>query len=92
MIELKFDNLTARQRKLWTMRYRYGWRMKRIGLELGITSNGVSKMLARVHKRLGLPKCRISVIRTKPKRVSKRAFAAALRGSAYWMPTRDETG
>jgi DNA-binding NarL/FixJ family response regulator len=92
MIELKLDKLTARERKFWTMRYRYGWRMKRIGLELGITANGVSKMLARVHKRLGLPKRRISVIRTKPKRISKRAFAARMSRSAYWTPARDETG
>lgn len=91
MVELKLDNLTARQRQLWTMRYRYGWRMKRIGLELGITVSGVSKMLIRVHKRLGLPKYRLSVIRTKPRRISKKAFAAALRGSVH-SSTRDATG
>jgi hypothetical protein len=37
MIELKFDNRTAKQRRLGTMRDRVGWRMRRIGLELVIS-------------------------------------------------------
>ncbi len=72
MIELKLHILPEKQRQLWTMRYRYGWRMKRIALKLGLTESGVSKMLARVHKRLGIPKYRVSVIRKKRKRIRER--------------------
>ncbi|HET6248635.1 MAG TPA: sigma factor-like helix-turn-helix DNA-binding protein [Tepidisphaeraceae bacterium] len=61
--------LSQRQREAWIMRYRYAWRLSKIAINMGISQGGVSKMLSRAFERAGLPKCRVSVIRTKPKRV-----------------------
>jgi DNA-binding NarL/FixJ family response regulator len=65
MIELKFNRLSDKQLRVWRLRYRHGWKMKRIALELGISRSGVCKMIGRIHGRLGLPKRRISVMRPK---------------------------
>lgn len=67
MVELKFDRLTEKQLAVWRMRYRYGWKLKKIAVEIGISERGVWKMIGRIHKRLGLPKYRVSVIRCKPR-------------------------
>ena len=62
------DSFSRKQRQAWLMRYRYGWRMKRIALELGMSVSGVSRLLLRTHARAGLPRCRyVRIIRTKPR-------------------------
>ena len=61
-----WDRLSEKHREVWRIRYQFGWRMKRIAIELGISASGASKMLGRIHKRAGLPKYRVSVIRRKP--------------------------
>jgi DNA-binding transcriptional regulator LsrR (DeoR family) len=66
---ISLKNLTDKQRKVWRMRYRKGWRMRRIALEMGMSDSGVSKMLQRAHARAGLTVCRVSVIRGKPRNV-----------------------
>jgi hypothetical protein len=38
MIELKFDRLSDQQLRVWKSRSRHGWKIKRIALELGISS------------------------------------------------------
>jgi DNA-binding NarL/FixJ family response regulator len=66
---ISLKNLTAKQRKVWRLRYRKGWRMKRIALAMGMSDSGVSKMLQRACAKAGLPVRRVSVIATKPRRV-----------------------
>ncbi|HZK80484.1 MAG TPA: hypothetical protein VFC46_05435 [Humisphaera sp.] len=36
---ISLKNLTDKQRKVWRMRYRKGWRMRRIALEMGMSDN-----------------------------------------------------
>jgi hypothetical protein len=67
MRKIPLDHLTDRQRDAWTMRYRYGWTMTKIALKMGITPSGASKLVGRAYAGTGLPKCRISVIRRKPR-------------------------
>jgi hypothetical protein len=60
------------------MRYTYGWRMKRIAIELGISTSGASKIIRRIQKRSGLAiRPYISVIRTKPRPVRARSLSRA---------------
>ena len=57
------------------MRYRYGLRVKRIALKLGITTSGVSKLLLRALPRVGLPrKTYIRIIKTKPRQTRVRSL------------------
>ena len=41
--------------------------MRQIAVAMGMSDSGVSKMLQRAHVKAGLPVCRVSVIRTKPR-------------------------
>ena len=66
MTHILFKNLTPRQRQAWVMRFRYGWRMRRIALKLGIKPNTVSELLQRAQLRAGVGRGRIGVIRTQP--------------------------
>jgi DNA-directed RNA polymerase specialized sigma24 family protein len=60
--------LSDRQREAWVMRYRYGWRLKKIALKMGISQNCVSRLLVRAMLRAGLPRRRhVRIIRTKPR-------------------------
>jgi DNA-directed RNA polymerase specialized sigma24 family protein len=52
-ISLKF--LSEKQRRAWEMRYRRGWRMKRIALAMGVTPCEVSRLLKRAMLRAGVP-------------------------------------
>ena len=52
-ISLKF--LTDKQRRAWDMRYRRGWRMKRIALAMGVKPCEISRLLKRATLRAGLP-------------------------------------
>ncbi len=61
--------MTLRQRKVWRLRYRFGWKMKRIGMYMRMSENAVSKMLARAYVKTGMPRARISVMRTKPRSI-----------------------
>ncbi len=45
MIDLKFDRLWDQQPRVWKLRYRDGWRMNRIAIELGISRSRVCKMI-----------------------------------------------
>jgi predicted DNA-binding protein YlxM (UPF0122 family) len=65
MIELKFNRLSDKQFRVWRLRYRRGWKMNRIAIELEVSRSGVCKMIERIHGRLGLPKRQISVMRPK---------------------------
>jgi len=68
MAKISLKNLTDRQREVWRMRYQYGWRVKRIALELGTSWPNVCQILRRARHQAGLPYRRnISVIRTKPR-------------------------
>ena len=69
MQKICLKGLTDKQREVWRMRYRYGWRMRKIALKMGMSPNGVSQMIARAHARAGLPKVRVGIIRTKPLKV-----------------------
>ena len=76
MTNISLKELSDKQRQAWIMRYRYGWRMRRIALELGISPNGVSKILRRALVRTGLPRrSNIRIIRTKPRLVSVQSLS-----------------
>jgi DNA-directed RNA polymerase specialized sigma24 family protein len=66
---ISLKRLTEKQRRVWLMRYRKRWRMTRIALELGMSQSGVTRMLQRARRRVGLPVRRAPVIRTKPRSV-----------------------
>ena len=66
-ISLKF--LSEKQRRAWEMRYRRGWRMKRIALAMGVKTSEVSRLLKRAMVRAGLPWRRYArVLPTKPRK------------------------
>lgn len=68
MTNISLKGLTELQRNAIIMRYRYGWRMKRIALELGITVSGASRAVRRAQTTAGLPwRPWFGVIRTKPR-------------------------
>ena len=68
MTAISLKDLSHKQRDAWRMRYRYGWRMKRIALELGSNESAVSRLLLRAQRRAGLPRTpNVSIIRTKPR-------------------------
>lgn len=51
-IEMK--HLTQRQQRAWIMRYRYGWRLTQIAVELNRSPAGVSRLLRRARMAAGL--------------------------------------
>ena len=60
--------LTEKQRDVWVMRYRYGWRLERIAIELGTKKPAVSRMLRRAQLRAGLPRrTNVRVLRQQPR-------------------------
>jgi len=68
MLNISLKDLTEKQREAWQMRYRYGWRMTRIALEMGTSKTAVSQLLRRAQGRAGLPRRKnVSVLRTKPR-------------------------
>jgi DNA-binding NarL/FixJ family response regulator len=75
IMKIDLKKLSPRQRDVWLMRYGYGWRMKRIALKMGISRPAVSQLIRRAQKSAGLPSCRFSVIRAKPRRASARSLS-----------------
>jgi endonuclease V-like protein UPF0215 family len=68
----KMNRLTDKQREVWLMRYRYGWRLKRIALRMGISPQAASALVRRAQRTAGVPESyRLSVIRTKPRRAKR---------------------
>jgi DNA-directed RNA polymerase specialized sigma24 family protein len=68
MPNINLTDLSDKQRQVWLMRFRYGWRMKRIALELGIRPHAVSQLLQRAQRRAGLGRPRrVRVIRAQPR-------------------------
>ena len=77
MANITLKSLTPRQRDAWTMRYRYGWRMEKIALHMGIKQHTVSELLQRAQLRAGLPpRRRVRIIRTKPRRVFAQSLSS----------------
>jgi len=67
-IDLK--DLSEKQRRVWEMRYWYGWRVTRIALELGTSHQAVVSLVHRAERRLGLFRTgRVRIIRTKPRSI-----------------------
>lgn len=69
MRRISLKLMTDKQRQVWMLRFRKRWRLKQIAINMGMSESGVSKMLQRAQSRAGLPKCRISVIDAKPRKV-----------------------
>ncbi|HZK80491.1 MAG TPA: hypothetical protein VFC46_05470 [Humisphaera sp.] len=68
MRTISLKDLTERQREAWLMRFRYGWRIRRIGLAFGMTEQAASQLLLRAQLRAGLPRAKnVRIIRTKPR-------------------------
>jgi len=55
MMTISLKYLSDKQRRAWELRYRRGWRMKRIGLAMGVKQSEVSRLLKRAMLRAGLP-------------------------------------
>jgi len=73
---MDLKNLSPKQREVWVMRYRYGWRLKKIAIEMGTSFQAVSAMLSRAQRRAGATEHhRISVIRTRGRRVWARSLS-----------------
>jgi len=49
---ISLKNLTDKQRQVWRMRYRKGWRMRRIALEMGMSDS--RKLSSSFDGRIGL--------------------------------------
>ncbi len=75
IFKIDLKPLSETERVAWRMRWKYGWRMKKIALKMGYSTSGISKMLARAQIRVGLPKRRVSIIRTKPRPVRVRSLS-----------------
>jgi hypothetical protein len=70
MMIISMKDFSEKQRRAWVMRYRRGWRMKRIALKMGVTPSEVSKLLKRAMVRAGLPwRPNVRVVRTKPRKI-----------------------
>jgi hypothetical protein len=70
MPNFDLKNLTDTQRQVWIMRYRYGWRLKKIALKLGTGCPNVCQILRRAQKQAGIPRMAyFGVIRTQGPRV-----------------------
>jgi hypothetical protein len=67
MTHIPLKNLTARQRQAYILRFRRGWRLRRIAVELGITVSSAGELVKRAQFRAGLGKERSSVIRIRPR-------------------------
>jgi hypothetical protein len=94
MPNFDLKNLTDTQRRVWVMRYRYGWRLKKIALKLGTGCPNVCQILARAQKQAGIPRTKyFGVIRTKGRR--RRAFPLSQAHSwhepGHW-PDKPEPG
>ena len=68
MAKLNTEDLSDKQRRVWRMRYHFGWRMKRIAGELGTVESAVSRLLRRAELRAGIPRRpRVSILRVQPR-------------------------
>ena len=67
MTQLPLENLTPRQRQAYILRFRRGWRLRRIAAELGISVSSAGELVKRAQFRAGLGKEKAGVIRTRPR-------------------------
>ena len=67
MMLAMLKNLTPRQRQAYVLRFRHGWRLRRIAAELGITVSSAGELVKRAQFRAGLGKQNVRVIRTQPR-------------------------
>jgi hypothetical protein len=51
MTQLPLENLTPRQRQAYILRFRRGWRLRRIAAELGITVSSAGELVKRAQLR-----------------------------------------
>ncbi|HZL37920.1 MAG TPA: hypothetical protein VFC78_21565 [Tepidisphaeraceae bacterium] len=76
MTTIVLTDLSDKQRDAWRMRYRYGWHMKRIALELGSKESAVSRLLLRAQRRAGLPPTRnVSLRCAKPRQARTQSLS-----------------
>jgi hypothetical protein len=75
MKQMQLNNLTARQRQAYILRFRRGWRLRRIAVELGITVSSAGELVKRAQFRAGLGKEKIGVIRTRPRATRQLSLA-----------------
>jgi DNA-directed RNA polymerase specialized sigma24 family protein len=66
---MDMNELTDKQRQVMLMPYTCGWRLERMGQELGISRQSAGRLLQRAHLRLGFPRlARAWKRRRKPRR------------------------
>jgi transcriptional regulator len=77
MRNISLKDLTEKQREIWRMRYRYGWRMKQIAIAFETTEQAVSQILRRAQRRAGLPPAKnVRIVRTKPRLVGTQSLSS----------------
>jgi FixJ family two-component response regulator len=62
MTQRPLENLTPRQRQAYILRFRRGWRLRRIAAELGISVSSAGELVKRAQCRAGLGKEKVGVI------------------------------
>jgi hypothetical protein len=67
MKQVPLKSLTPRQRQAYILRFRRGWRLRRIAAELGIAVSSAGELVKRAQFRAGLGKEKVGVIRTRPR-------------------------
>ena len=67
MKQVPLDNLTPRQRRAYILRFRRGWRLRRIAAELEITVGSAAALVKRAQLRAGLGAAKVGVIGARPR-------------------------
>jgi len=75
MTHLTLNNLTARQRQAYILRFRRGWRLRRIAGKLGITVSSAAELVKRAQLRAGLGNEKVLVVRAQPRVIRARSLA-----------------
>ena len=60
-------NLTPRQRQAYVLRFRRGWRLRRIAGELGISVSSAGELVKRAQFQAGLGDAKVGVIGARPR-------------------------
>jgi len=75
MTHLTLNNLTARQRQAFILRFRRGWKLRRIAMKLGISVSSAAELVKRAQLRAGLGDEKVLVVRAQPRVMRARSLA-----------------
>ena len=91
MTHVTLNHLTDRQREAYILRFRRGWRLRRIAEKLGITVSSAAELVKRAQLRAGLGNEKVRIFRAQPRAVRAVSLAnwkhAGLDPSWQYDPT-----